>query len=157
MTPLKCNLLVIEPDLLNGEAQAWAIRFVNPKTIAQHATRKQERLNLLRLCAWLVKEKLVPERSSIHVQVAELVPRQVGWEWLDHYPDYFSPLTYWSSERLWAFIGVPFAIVQVAIRDVARAKLKDGLLRLLPGQGEASPKAGDRTGAASSDSDTRAP
>ncbi len=121
LTPLHCNLLVIEPAGHNGhEVQVWAIRFVNPKTIAQHATRKQERVNLLRLSAWLVQENLVPRRPSIHIHVAELVPRHVSWEWLDHYPDYFSPLTYWSSERLWDFIGVPFGVVQVAIRDVAR-------------------------------------
>jgi hypothetical protein len=129
-------------------------RYVNPKTIAQHATRKRERVNLLPLCAWLVQEKLVPERTSIHVRVAELVPRQVGWEWQDHYHDYFSPLTYWSSERLWEFIGVPFGVVQVAIRDVARDKLKDGLLRL-GGRDAASPKPGDRPAAARSDACAR--
>jgi hypothetical protein len=157
LTPIKCNLLVIEPDLLNREPHVWAIRFVNPKTIAQHATRKEERANLLRLCAWLVQKRLVPKRSSIHVQVAELVPRHVGWEWLDHYPDYFSPLTYWSSERLWQFIGVPFDVVPLAIHDVARVRLLEGLKELLPKPGDVAPSSDDQARAAWARSETPAP
>jgi hypothetical protein len=34
LTTLQCNLLVIEPDKPDGAIHAWAIRFVNPKTIA---------------------------------------------------------------------------------------------------------------------------
>ena len=137
-TPLQCNLLVIEPDMLFGEPQAWAIRFVNPKTIAQHAARKQERVNLLRLYAWLVQERITQSPEAINVYVAELVPRRSEWESQDHYPDYFSAATYWSSDQLWRFIGVPFDVVSIAIREEAqefRQKLKEGLRTLLPHTG----------------------
>jgi hypothetical protein len=42
---------------------------------------------------------------------------------------------YWSSDRLWGFIGVPFEVVTVAIQRVAkefRKSLIDGLRDLLP-------------------------
>lgn len=58
-TPMQCNLLVIEPHKLDGNIHAWGIRFINPKTISQHAARKQERVNLLRLYALLVQEKIM--------------------------------------------------------------------------------------------------
>jgi hypothetical protein len=148
-TNLQCNLLVIHPNKPDGEVSAWAIRFVNPKTLTQHATRKQERVNLLRLYALLVQEKVKRVPQSIQVCVAELVPRNTGWDSQDHYPDYFSPVTYWSNDRLWDFIGVPFGVVQVAIRGVAekfRDRLKDGLRNLLPGAEQASNlSAGART------------
>jgi hypothetical protein len=45
--PLQCNLLVIEPLSQSRENHMWAFRFVNRKTIASHANRRQERANLL--------------------------------------------------------------------------------------------------------------
>lgn len=133
---LQCNLLVVEPDRLDRRPHAWAFRFVNPKTIASHATRKQERVNMLRLYAYLVQEKILRDPSSLRVGVAALVPRKVDSAHQDHYPDYFSTETYWSTERLWHFIGVPFQAVTSAIDEVAgefRDRLKEGLRGLLPG------------------------
>jgi hypothetical protein len=132
---LQCNLLVIEPDKQDGQVHAHAIRYVNPKTFASHPTRKQERVNLLRLYALLVQEKILRDPQAMHVCVAELVPRRVGYEYNDPYPDYFSTHTFWSTRTLWDFIGVPFDVVQVAMHDVAqefRERLKAGLRDLLP-------------------------
>lgn len=134
-TTIQCNLLVIEPDRLDGDVHAWAFRFVNPKTIASHAARKQERVNMLRLYAYLVQEKILRDPSSLKVGVAALVPRKSESVHQDQYPDYFSSETYWSTEQLWKFIGVPFDAATKAIKDVAgefRERLKDGLRRLLP-------------------------
>jgi len=134
-TKLQCNLLVIEPDRPGTEVHAWGIRFINPKSITSHSTRKQERVNLLRLYALLVQEKIMRQPESICVCLAELVPRKRQREMLDYYPDYFSAETFWSSQRLWEFIGVPFGVVSLAIRDEAKAfreKLNDGLRTLLP-------------------------
>jgi hypothetical protein len=137
-TTLQCNLLVIEPDKPDGQIHAWAIRFVNPKTFAQHPVRKQERVNLLRVYALLVQQKIVEQPKSISACVAALVPRESGRD-QDQYPDYFSSDTYWSSDQLWDFIGVPFDVVRIAIHAAARGfrdKLKDGLRHLLPGAAE---------------------
>lgn len=134
---IQCNLLVVEPDPLDGKPHVFAFRFVNPKTIASHAQRKQERVNLLRLYAYLVQEKVLREPAAIQVCIAELLPRLGGgFERYDRYPDYFSPQTYWSSDRLWKFIGVPFEAVSKAINSVAkdfRGQLHEGLKFLLPG------------------------
>jgi hypothetical protein len=135
--PIQCNLLVIEPDQKDGKPHVFAFRFINPKTISSHAQRKQERVNLLRLYAYLVQEKLLREPATIHVGVAELLPRLgSSFEQYDYYPDYFSPHTYWNSNQLWQFIGVPFDVVSAAISNVAkdfRHQLHDGLKYLLPG------------------------
>lgn len=134
-TPMQCNLLVIEPDKLDGQTHAWGIRFINPTTIAKHPQRKQERVNLLRLYALLIQEKIMRKPEAICVCLAELLPRKRRRDSQDHYPDYFSAVTYWNSEKLWRFIGVPFGVVSIAIRDVAKAfrqKLKEGLRTLLP-------------------------
>lgn len=134
-TPMQCNLLVIEPDKLDGQTHAWGIRFINPKTISQHAARKQERVNLLRLYALLVQEKIMRQPEAISVCLAELLPRKRQRESQDHNSDYFSAVTYWSSDKLWRFIGVPFGVVSIAIREEAKSfkkKLKDGLSMLLP-------------------------
>ena len=134
--PLQCNLLVVEPDRLDKKPHALALRFVNPKTIASHAQRKQERVNLLRLYAYLVQEKVFREPPTIRVTVAELLSRETsGFEEYDYYPDYFSSETYWSSDKLWDFIGVPFDVVTEAIQGVAkefRERLIHGLRELLP-------------------------
>lgn len=134
---IQCNLLVIEPERKDGKPHVFAFRFVNPKTISSHAQRKQERVNLLRLFAFLVQEKLYRHPTSIQVSVAELLPRVgSGFDRYDYYPDYFSPLTYWNADQLWEFIGVPFDVVTRAISRVAvvfREQLKCGLRQLLPG------------------------
>lgn len=132
---LQCNLLVIEPNKNDRQPHAWAIRYINPKTFSRHDTRKQERVNALRLYALLVQEKILREPKSIHVCVAELMPRKATSVRMDHHPDYFSAKTYWNSQQLWEFIGVPFGVVQLAITDVAkefRDRLKAGLRGLLP-------------------------
>jgi hypothetical protein len=134
---IQCNLLVIEPDQKDGKPHVFAFRFINPKTVASHAQRKQERVNLLRLYAYLVQEKLLRQPATIHIRVAELL-RRLGssFEQYDYYPDYFSPHTYWSSDQLWQFMGVPFDVVSAAIKNVAesfRKQLHDGLDFLLPG------------------------
>ena len=82
-----------------------------------------------------MQEKILRDPSSIHICVAELMPRKVSSMHNDNYPDYFSPNTYWNSQQLWEFVGVPFAVVQLAITDVAkefRDRLKAGLRGLLP-------------------------
>lgn len=134
---IQCNLLVIEPERKDGKPHVFAFRFINTKTISSHAQRKQERVNVLRLYAYLVQEKLFREPGAIQVCVAELLPRlESDFEQYDYYPDYFSPHTYWNSDQLWKFIGVPFDVVSQAIKNVAqdfRDQLKDGLRYLLPG------------------------
>jgi hypothetical protein len=134
---VQCNLIVVEPDKLDHAPHAWAFRFINPKTISNHAARKQERVNLLRLYSLLLQEKPLRDWHAIHISLAELVPRHNDFDTYDHYPDYFSADTYWSCNQLWAFIGVPFRVVTLAIQDVAkefRDRLKAGLRDLLPDQ-----------------------
>jgi hypothetical protein len=134
---IQCNLLVIEPNRHDGRPHVYAFRFVNPKTIASHAQRKQERANLLRLYAYLVQEKMCRDPATIQVCVAELLPRLgSGFEQYDRYPDYFSARTYCDATQLWDFIGVPFDVVTEALKNVARSfrdQLKQGLTFLLPG------------------------
>ena len=133
---LQCNLLVIEPNMPDSKPHAWAFRFINSKTIASHPARKQERVNLLRLYGYLIQEKILRNPLQMNVYVAELVPRRYsGYEGQDRYPDYFSSTTYWPSEELWKFIGVPFDVVQKALEQVAiefREQLISGLRNLLP-------------------------
>jgi hypothetical protein len=133
---IQCNLLVVDVQE-DDKPQVFAFRFVNPNTISSHAKRKQERVNLLRLYAYLVQEKPFRNPTTIHVRVAELLPRlESDFNRYDYYPDYFSPHTYWDSNRLWDFIGVPFWVVSQAIRNVGqefRERLNDGLRSLLPG------------------------
>lgn len=132
---LQCNLLLIEPEKSDGQPHAWAIRYINPKTFSQHNARKQERVNILRLYALLVQEKILRDPKSIHVCVAELMPRYTTNYRTDNYPDYFSTKTYWTSKELWNFIGVPFGVVQLAITDVGKEfkmQLNEGLRGLLP-------------------------
>ncbi len=134
-TPLQCNLLVIGPNTRGGEPTVRAIRFVNPKTMSSHAYRKQERVNLMRVYALLIQEKILREPAAIQVCVAELVPRVTSFDEQDRYPDYFSAETFWSSDELWLYIGVPFAAVRIAIREAGvelRERLSPGLRSLLP-------------------------
>ena len=75
--------------------------------------------------------------ESISVCLAELLPRKREWDSKqgpDH-SDYCLAHTYWSSTKLWDFIGVPFGVVSLAIRDVSKTfqkKLREGLRTLLP-------------------------
>ncbi len=133
---LHCNLIVVEPNSADDSVHAYAFRFVNPKTFNGFAKRKDERANLLRLYAFLVQEKPFREPVTIRPIVAELFPRSSDASATGGYPDYFSPLTYWSSEMLWRFIGVPFGVVSLAIELVARELrplLDRELKNLLPG------------------------
>jgi hypothetical protein len=134
---IQCNLLVVEPDQADGKPHAFAFRFINPKTFSSHAQRKQERVNLLRLYAYLVQEKPFRQPADVHVCVAELLPRLgTSVQHIDPYSDYFSPLTYSNCDDLWRFVGVPFDVVEQAITNVAqqfREQLKEGLTNLLPG------------------------
>ena len=132
---LQCNLLVIEPSRTDAQPHAWAVRFINPKTISSHAARKQERVNLLRLYAFFVQEKILRDPRQIEACVAELLPRYSRFEDRDRYPDYFSSQTYWTARRVLEFVGVPFEVVTYAIQDVAkefRDRLRSGLRGLLP-------------------------
>jgi hypothetical protein len=61
---IQCNLLVIEPDQKDGKPHVFAFRFINPKTVASHAQRKQERVNLLRLYAYLGSREAAPTASD---------------------------------------------------------------------------------------------
>ena len=141
-TTLQCNLLVIAPNEKGAAPTVRAIRFVNPKTMSSHAYRKQERVNLMRVYALLVQEKIMREPSAINVCVAELVPRLTSFDEQDRYPDYFSVETFWSSEELWEYIDVPFAAVRIAIREAGaelRERLAPGLRGLLPDAPEPQP------------------
>jgi hypothetical protein len=92
-------------------------------------------VNLLRLYAFLLREKALRDAQAIKVCVAEYVPRKTQYDCYDRYPDYFSNETYWSSERLWQFIGVPFPVVTLALQEAAsgfRKELVSGLRDLLP-------------------------
>jgi hypothetical protein len=137
-------------DLAVMKTHAWSIRFINPRAIASHASRKQERVNLLRLYAWLVQEKILRDPTQIEVCVAEIYARYSDFDDLDRYPDYFSSLTYWSCDRLWQFLEMPFEVVTVALRDVAaefRGQLIAGLRDLLPDAEEPDlPERGRRGG-----------
>jgi hypothetical protein len=82
-----------------------------------------------------VQEKIMRQPESISVCLAELLPRKRQRESQDHNSDYFSAVTYWSSDKLWRFIGVDFSVVSIAIREAAKAfkeQLKEGLRTLLP-------------------------
>ncbi len=139
---LQCNLLVVDPNKVAHTPCVHGFRFINPKTLSNHATRKQERVNLLRLYGYLVQEKVYNDPNTIRVCVAELLPRYGDFETSDHYPDYFSSDTYWTCERLWRFIGVPYEVVSVAIWAVSQdfeERLRKGLRGLLPSQNKTGP------------------
>ncbi len=133
---LQCSLLVVEPASGGDKPTVTAYRFINPKTISTHAKRKEERVNLLRLHAYLCQEKIFREPHTIKVYVAELLPRQTSLSVAQHqYPDYFSTETYLTSEKFWTRLGVPFTAVKAAIAAVAvefREKLISGFRDLLP-------------------------
>jgi hypothetical protein len=132
---LQCNLLVIEPSQDDRQPHAWGIRFINPKTFSSHATRKQERVNLLRLYGYLVQEKILRDPYQIEVRVAEILPREQEFSARDKYPYYFTSATHWPPWDFWKFVGVPFDVVTTGIQRVAaqfRTQLAEGLRNLLP-------------------------
>jgi len=125
---LYCDLLVVEPDQLDGQSRVCAFRFVNPKTFEKRAERKEERLNLLRLMAYLVQEKILRTPESIEVQIAEIVPRpSPSSKGILGFP-YFTSSSYWTADRFWAqYIDVPFEVIEWAIRDIGQRVLADRL------------------------------
>ena len=133
---LQCSLLVVEPDKKDKRPHVTAYRFINPKTFSSHDARKQERVNALRLYAYLCQEKPFRDPASIKVYVTEIVPRDTGgFDEYDHFPDYFTSETYLSSEEFWNRLGIPFETIQEVISEVAgefRDKLISGLRKLLP-------------------------
>lgn len=144
---LRANLVIVDPNKVEGTPSVTALRFVNPRMMISYKDRRAERANLLRLYGYLVQEKILTNPGTIRVALAEIVPRG-NWqsfhrvlaadgipEFSDHYPDYFSTNTYWTCERLWKFIGVPFDVVEIALRRVGRelgGKMRHGLQDLLP-------------------------
>lgn len=129
---LYCDLLVVGPDRHTGDVGVRAFRFVNPKTFGKRAERKETRLNLLRLMAYLVQEKIFRDPETIEVQVAEIVPRPRSSKGLYGFP-YFSTHSYWSADRFWNdYIGVPFSVVEWTIRDIGQRVLADRLQGILP-------------------------
>jgi hypothetical protein len=129
---LHCDLLVVGPDQQDGEVRVRAFRFVNPKTFAKRADRKEERLNLLRLMAYLVQEKVFRDPETIEVQMAEIVPRRTTLKGVYGYP-YFTAQSYWSADRFWnEYIGVPFRVLEWTINDIGQELLAVRLRDILP-------------------------
>jgi hypothetical protein len=131
---LYCDLLVVGPDQLDGKVGVRAFRFINPKTFSKRAERKSERENLLRLLGYLVQEKILRTPETIKVQIAEIVPRpSPSSKGILGFP-YFTQHSYWVAEQFWSqYIGVPFEVVEWAIRDIGQRVLADRLRDLLPG------------------------
>jgi hypothetical protein len=118
---VRCNLLVIEPERSDHAPHAWAIRYINPTTFGQASAIKAERANLLRLRAYLSQEKPFRAPGLIQVAIADLVPRASRESETGRTRNYFSSRTYWSAERLWGFLEVPFAAVTAGIREAGSA------------------------------------
>jgi hypothetical protein len=141
-TALGCNLLVVDPDKVKNTGSVYALRYINPRMLSNHAQRRQERLNLLRLYGYLVQERIFESPTVIRVKVAELLPRYSNFTSLDHYPDYFTPKAYLTYDKLWQFVGVPFDVVTVAIGTAAKelkGELTRGLGSLLPNAKDTKP------------------
>jgi len=129
-TSVRCNLLIVEPDVgVSNEPTIWGIRYINPTVLQQEATARAERLNVLRLYAALAQEKPLRDPSRITAAVAELVPRPMRRP-APHIDAHFSPKTHWDAGQLWDFIGVPFAAVTAGIRD-AGAAMREELVKEL--------------------------
>jgi hypothetical protein len=126
---VRCNLLFIEPEDPDKKPQAWAIRYINPTTFNQAATIRAERVNVLRLRAYLAQEKPFRTPGKIRVVAADLVPRALGDE-SGRVNAHFSPLTRWTGTRLWDFLEIPFAAVTAGIRE-AGATITEQLRREL--------------------------
>lgn len=128
--PLRCNLIIVDPNKVQGVEMINALRIINPRTLDNPAQRKQERINILRLYAYLIQEKADFPSNAIRVRVAELLPRYSHFDQLDHYPQYFSDLTYWTAIETWGFIGVPISAIRDAIRSAA-SSLRGSLIKQL--------------------------
>ncbi len=129
---LYCDLLVVGPDLLDGEVKVRGFRLVNPKTFGERATRKEERLNLLRLMGYLVEEEILRSPETIEVQIAEIVPRRSSSRHTLGFP-YFTHKSYWTAEVFWShYIKVPFDVIEWAIQDIGQQFLAERLRELLP-------------------------
>ncbi len=128
---LYCDLLVVGPDLLDGEVRVRAFRLVNPKTFEERAKRKEERLNLLRLMGYLVQEEILRSPETIEVKIAEIVPRRSSSRGILGFP-YFTHRSYWTAEDFWShYIKVPFDVIEWAIQDIGQHFLADRLRELL--------------------------
>lgn len=119
-TLVRCNLLFINPATATTVEQVWAIRYINPTTFGQSATVKAERVNLLRLSAYLAGEKPARKASQVRIVAADLLPRRTG-DGSGRSTAHFSARTRWSSEQLWAFLDVPFNAVTAGIREAGKA------------------------------------
>ncbi len=130
---LYCDLLVVEPDQLDNQVRVRAFRFVNPKTFGKRSDHKEERLNLLRLLGYLVQEKILRTPDTIEVQIAEIVPRpSPSSQGILGFP-YFTSSSYWIADRFWGeYVGVPFDVIEWAIRDIGQRVLAERLRGLLP-------------------------
>lgn len=92
------------------------IRFITP-SIVTDAVIRGERVNLLRLSAWLHQEKLFRRPGSIRVAAADLVPRLARDGETGRPSAYFFEFSRWRGDDLWQYLGVPFAAVAAGIRD----------------------------------------
>jgi hypothetical protein len=129
---LYCDLLVVRPDLLDGEVRVRAFRLVNPKTFGERAKRKEERLNLLRLMGYLVQEEILRSPETIEVQIAEIVPRHSPSKGISGFP-YYTHRSYWTAYEFWDnYVKVPFDVIEWAIQDIGQRFLADRLRELLP-------------------------
>jgi hypothetical protein len=130
---VRCNLLIVEPECADRAPHAWAIRYVNPTAFNQMGTIKSERINLLRLRAYLAQEKPFRAPGKIRVIAADILPRS-GADDGGRASAHFSPLTRWQGEELWRFLDVPFAAVTAGIRDAGsnvREPLRTALRSIL--------------------------
>jgi hypothetical protein len=129
---LDCDLLVVGHDDRQNDISVRAFRFVNHKTFTKREKRKEERINQLRLMAYLVQEMVGTSPDAIEVQIAEIVPRQPRLNGPLGFP-YFTKCSYWLGKRFWTeYIQVPFDVVEWAIQDVGQRILADRLRYLLP-------------------------
>lgn len=130
---MKCNLLILEPEFHDRRPHAWAFRFINPTLMNRRSTVRDERVNLLRLYAWLLDQKPFRAPMQISVVAADLLPRlQTGEHGSSRV--HFSPDTRWSSELLWERLGIPFAAITAGLRKASAAlstRLGAGLRQIL--------------------------
>lgn len=137
--PISCNLIVVDPNKAPGTPSVLALRYINPRSLESPAQRKQERVNILRLYAYLLQEfpEYREQPNSIRAVAAEILPRHRLTRFPQRYPKYFGASTYWDAGKFWHFVSVPLPIVGHAVR-VAGETLHDMLTKqlnsVLPGQ-----------------------
>lgn len=117
---MKCNLLILEPEFRDRKPHAWAVRFINPTLMNRRSTVRDERVNLLRLYAWLVDQKPFRTPMQISVVAADLLPRVQA---VEHGASrvHFAQDTRWNAEQLWDGLGIPFAAVTAGVRRASIA------------------------------------